>query len=297
VKRVLLTGATGFLGRRVVPLLVDAGYEVHVVARTPARGENVHAHAANLLRQDEQRELLRRVRPTHMVHLAWHTPPGQFWTAEENRAWLASSVELLRNFAGAGGKRWVGAGTCAEYDWSRGGRFREADPCRPHTLYGECKNALRAASAELGQELGIEVAWGRIFYPYGPGEPDARLVPSVIRALLAGQAAPCTEGKQVRDYVYVDDVARAFVLLLQSEFKGPVNIASGEGVSVRRVVTAVAELVGRPELVQFGALPARDFEPAEVTADVTTLRSLGFEIGVGLREGLRRAVETIKNQR
>ena len=297
MKRVLLTGATGFIGRRVFPLLVDAGYEVHVVARTPAPVANAHAHAANLLRVEEQRALLHAVRPTHMLHLAWHTPPGQFWTPQENRAWLESSVELLRNFAAAGGRRWVGAGTCAEYDWSRGGRFRETDPCRPHTLYGECKNALRAASAELGQKLGLEVAWGRIFYPYGPGEPDARLVPSVIRALLAGEPAPCTEGKQVRDYVYVDDVARAFALLLGSKFTGPLNIGSGEGVSVRQVVTTIAELIGRPELVRFGAIPARDFEPAEVTADVTALRSLGFQTCVGLREGLRSAVEAVKNQR
>ncbi|HWF08023.1 MAG TPA: NAD(P)-dependent oxidoreductase [Bryobacteraceae bacterium] len=289
--KVLVTGASGFIGSHVLPVLLRGGHEVHAICRATAPAlQGVQTHTADLLTADLP-ALLESIQPTHLLHLAWDVPPGKFWTAEENIAWLDASIRLLQAFAGVGGRRSVGAGTCAEYEWSRSGLFRESDCGTPATLYGACKSSLGTIAARLGEQDGLEVATGRVFFPYGPREPRERLVPSVIRSLLRGEPAGCTDGRQSRDYIYAEDVAAAFVTLLESDCVGAVNIGSGAGIAVREIVTAIGEITGRPELLRLGALPSKTDEPAEIVADVSRLRALGWQPRHSLREGLERSVE------
>ena len=293
--RVLVTGGSGFIGAHAISHLVAGGHEVHAISQ--ARGRfpaGVEVHEADLLNESCQ-SILQQVRPSHLLHLAWRLPHNAYWTSTDNVRWLERSLQLLEAFAAAGGRRWVGAGTCAEYDWSQGGAFRESDPDRPLSLYGACKSALRITAERLGEQLGVEVAWGRIFLPYGPGDRPEKLVPSLIRSLLAGKPTPCTEGIHVRDFVYVDDVARAFVGLLDCQHRGAINIGSGVPVTVRHVVRRIGEIVGRPELLQFGAVPTRGSEPLQVTANIELLQSLGLGPRYPLDDGLRATIADLRS--
>jgi nucleoside-diphosphate-sugar epimerase len=293
VKRVLVTGGTGFIGSHTLRQLVEEGYEVHAVSSkaSPASPPEIRWHVADLLSPAARGVLLRSVAPTHILHLAWYVPPGKFWTAADNVPWLNASLGLLQQFAEMGGQRWVSAGTCAEYDWSGIEEYREDDPCRPSTLYGACKHALSSVGFQIGKQSGVGISSGRIFYPYGPGEAASRLTAATIRSLLAGKPAQCTAGLQVRDFLFVEDVARAFVTLLGSDYEGPVNVASGAPVTVRDVVSRIGELIGRPDLLLLGAIPTPKFEPAKLVANVTVLESLGFRRGYDLDRGLRRTIE------
>lgn len=283
--KILVTGGNGFLGRPTVRLLASAGHEVHVADAAPAAPvPGVTAHVADL--HTAGAELIASVRPSHLLHLAWHVPPGEFWTSAENLRWLNTSVELFRAFAAAGGRRWIGAGTCAEYDWSEGGIFAEEAPVRPATLYGAAKASVHLLVGRLGAQLRVETAWARIFFPYGPGEPAARLVPSVIAALRRGERARTTAGTQLRDFVFVEDVASAFAGLAESSFTGAVNLGTGQAVPVRRIVGTIAELLGRTDLLDLGALPTRPGEPECIVADVTRLTGLGLAPRHSLEEGL-----------
>lgn len=292
MRRALVTGASGFIGSRALAPLLERGFTVHAVARGAApRGatDGVTWHAADLLEEDARRDLVARVAPSHLLHLAWYAEPGLFWRAPENAAWMHATIALVEEFAAAGGARAVLAGTCAEYDWADAQPLREDAARRPATFYGECKDATHQAVSALAADARVSLAWGRIFFLYGPGEDERRLVAAVARALAAGEQAPTSAGTQVRDFLHVDDVAGAFAALVDSDVRGAVNIASGEGVTVRSIVEQLAQAAGRPDLLDVGALPARSDDPPEIVADIGRLRDeVGFASATPLADGLTR---------
>lgn len=301
MKRVLLTGASGFVGRHCLSALVARNYEVHAVSFHRGNAESTTAgvrwHQADLLNPEQVRSLVTRIEPTHLLHCAWYAVPGKYWNAPENFKWVEASLHLLKMFANAGGKRAVGVGTCAEYDWSQGHCSEISTPLNPATPYGACKHQLERGLSELGKQEGISTAWGRLFFLYGPHEDTKRLVPSVIISLLEEEPALCSHGEQVRDFLHVQDAGDALVALLDSEVSGAVNIASGVPVRVREVVGEIAEQLHRPQLVQMGARPAPENEPARLVADVARLRDeVGWSPRYALGTGLAETIEWWKLQ-
>ena len=289
MRRVLVTGASGFVGRPALGALAARGFDVHAVARgapddaTPG----ITWHAADLLDAARRRSVVDAVGASHLLHLAWYAEPGAFWSARENAAWVAATVALVDEFALAGGRRATLAGTCAEYDWTAPGPLAEDAPLAPATYYGTCKDATRRVVEGLAAAAGLSLAWGRIFFVFGPGEDARRLVAGVARALVAGERAATSAGAQRRDFLHVDDVAGAFAALLDSPVEGAVNIASGEAASVRAVAEALAQAAGRPDLLDVGAVPRRAGEPEEIVADVSRLRDeVGFRPRRSLSDGL-----------
>ena len=281
MKRVLLTGGSGFIGRHAVAPLLRAGYEVHAVGRHAAA--DVTSHVLDLMDRSQVTRLMAEVRPTHLLHFAWYAEHGKFWTSPLNLDWVAASLNLFRAFAEAGGQRAVFAGTCAEYDWAEPHLVEDVTPSRPATLYGVCKNAVREVVLKTGSP---SVGWGRIFFLYGPDEHRDRLVPSVLAPLKRGEPAVVLSGGHVRDLMHVTDVAAAFVALLGSDLSGTVNIASGQAVTLGDVARTLGDLVGRPDLVRVEDAAGTASNPKVMTADTTKLADLGFRPQYGLRDGL-----------
>jgi nucleoside-diphosphate-sugar epimerase len=275
--RVLVTGGSGFIGRMALAALRQRGLEV-VALTSRARGERpavqgVRWEVADLLGPEGADRVVSEVAPTHLLHLAWYAEPGVFWRSEENLRWVEGSLRLLRAFHAAGGRRAVLAGSCAEYAWGDETHCVEAEtPLEPATLYGASKHALHTVADAYARETGMSLAWGRVFFVFGPFEHPARLVSSVARALTRGEEAPTSRGQQVRDFLCSIDLGDAFAALLASDVRGAVNLASGEQVRLLELVESVARAAGRPELLRVGARPRPTGEPAVLTADVTRLR-------------------------
>jgi nucleoside-diphosphate-sugar epimerase len=283
--RILVTGATGFVGRHVLPALRARGFEVHGVGRSPQA--DVTLHEADLLVPEARRALVETIRPTHLLHLAWEAEPGRYWTSPANLDWVAASLDLARLFALQGGRRFVGAGTCAEYEWGSARLDEAATPCRPATLYGAAKDGTRRILAAYADTHAFSLAWARLFYLYGPGERRGRLVPDAIHALTTGSVFPTSTGHQRRDFLHVADAAGALAALAASDVAGPVNIGSGAAIPVRRILDGLAARIGGADRLAYGARPSGPAEPPVIEAETRILTAeIGFRPTFDLERGL-----------
>ena len=289
-KRILVTGASGFIGRRCVPRLAARGYEVHAVSSRDVRASGAQWHRCDLLEPAAAEFLIELVRPSHLLHLAWIATPGLFWESPLNSKWLDASVRLAEAFYAGGGTRAVGIGTCAEYGPSSRPCREDSTPLAPNTRYGEAKAAMGQALASAARNRGT-CAWARLFFPYGPGEPPGRFIPSVIDALICRTPLACTEGLQVRDFVHADDVADACVALVDAAASGVYNIGTGQGRSLREVAAAIVAELGHAELVRFGERKAAAHEPAYLVADMSkTSSEIGWRARLALEEGIHMTI-------
>jgi nucleoside-diphosphate-sugar epimerase len=290
MRRILVTGARGLIGRHALPVLAEGRAALHAVSRDGTGPGAAMWHACDLTDPQAAADLVRDVAPSHLLHLAWTTGHGKFWSDPANLDWVAGSLALLRAFAASGGQRAVFAGSCAEYDFAAPAPWREDAPIRPHTLYGAAKDALRRVAEAFCAQQKISFAWGRVFLLAGSGEAPARLVPSLAAALSAGMPAATGPGERVLDLMDTRDAGRAFAALLASELTGPVNVATGQGVTLAALATRMATLAGRPELAAPGTLPARAGDPPALLADAARLYETGFRPRHTLDETLRDAL-------
>ena len=278
VRRVMVTGATGFIGSRVVRQLVAEGCEVIALTRPGGSTERVEqlGAAVTIVPGDfhhpaawERR--LNDLRPDALVHLAWHTVPGQYRSHPGNVTDLTASLGLLERAQGWGCSRFVGIGTCLEYD-PHSGFLSEDVPLVPTSLYASCKAALYLSASAWAHKRGLSFAWARLFYQFGPGENPRRLIPSVVIALLTGRPLALTSGQQVRDYLHVDDVADAISRLIFSDAQGAFNVGSGRPMRVRDLVNIVESQIGKHGLIRIGELPEPEDEPPFICANNARLR-------------------------
>jgi nucleoside-diphosphate-sugar epimerase len=297
-KKVLVTGGSGFIGRQSIPMLLERGFEVHLADLRDWRqlpgavsAPRVIYHPVNLMDFDAVSRLVSLIKPEYLLHFAWYSVPVKYWTAPENLDWVQASLTLLRSFAINGGRRVVMAGSCAEYDWNYAHLSENNTPIKPAQLYGVCKNALQQMLSAYTMKNEMSSAWGRVFFLFGPHEYPERVVAYVIRSILQGEVARCTDGGQIRDFLYVKDVASAFVKLLESDVKGAVNIASGKPTALKDVLSLAASILKRPDLLELGALTLPENDPPSLVANVQRLQDeVGWVPKYDLQQGM---VETI----
>ena len=301
-RRILLTGATGFIGSHVARRLVSDGHEVTATIRSGSdrwRIADIESQleivVADLSALGLVTDRLRSARPEICIHLAWKGWSGQA-EIDANLASLSVSLDMLRLMREISCPRFVAAGTCFEYDITSA-RLDESTPLTPHNLYGACKKAFFEVAQQFSDQTGVSVATPRIFYLYGPYENARLLVPSITCSLLRGEVAKVTPGDQVRDYLHVEDIAAAICTVAQSGVTGPVNIASGEAVTIGQVAQRIGQLMGKPDMVHLGALEYREGEPMHILGDATMLRRrLGWSPRFDLDSGLQQTIDWWRGQ-
>jgi UDP-glucuronate decarboxylase len=294
--RVLLTGATGFIGSHVARLLLREGCEVSVLLRGGCDRTRIAAIDSRLtalegdLLSSNLSSHIQRTRPEVCIHCAWFAKPGQYLRSRENIPFIDATLRLALLLAESGCRRFVGLGTCFEYDTSAG-YLSETSRVAPSHLYSACKVSTWLTLEQAAASTSMQVAWARLFYLYGPFEDASRLVPSVVRAILESREAKVTAGEQVRDFLHVEDAASAVCAIARSRVSGPFNVGSGVPVTVRDLVSQMGAITGRSDLIALGALPYSESDPMFVCANNRKLTTeCGWSPRYTLKSGLEHAV-------
>ena len=294
--KILVTGAVGFIGSHITRELVRQGHEVHAVVLPGIDRSRVADVAASLCFIEADllapTVVLADWRFDLCLHLAWYVEPGKYFHAPQNQQWVDASLRLAQRLKQEGCQRFIGAGTCFEYAPSDPPQS-ESTPTAPSTVYAQSKLELFQALPSVG----IDFAWVRFFYQYGPYEDPRRLVPVVINLLRRGQEARLVTGDRIRDYLHIEDVASAVCAVAQSRLTGAVNIGSGVPVTVRDIALKIGNLLGRVDLIKLGAQPDSPTEPMHLLADNTRLREgTGWKPRYNLDDGLRQTIRWWENR-
>jgi nucleoside-diphosphate-sugar epimerase len=283
--KVLLTGASGFVGRYVAKELEQQGIEYVSLQRNMVR--EARAIQMDLLGTLELEALFQQVKPTHLVHVAWYAEHGKHWDSELNLQWVLATKRLVEAFCFSGGQHVVVTGTCAEYDWSHGYCVEEVTPLKPKSLYGICKDTTRRVIELVVEKHGVSMAWARVFFPYGLGEASQRLIPSLFKVFNKEIIPFGVNANSYRDLLHVEDAARAVVTCAQSQFTGALNICSGIPVRISEVVDAVARINNSdPELI-LKLIPENPEANNFLVGENKRLRSLGWKQEIILDKGLK----------
>lgn len=290
--RVLLTGASGFLGRHVIQSLRHQGIETVALGRQcPREGGVTDFLTADLLTTPDMAALVQAAGATHLLHLAWFAEHGRYWTSPLNLRWVEASMRLVEAFCANGGQHVVVAGSCAEYDWTYGYCREDHTPLQAATLYGTAKDATRRLVMAICAQHQVPCAWGRVFLPFGAGEVAQRLIPSLI-AVFRGQRAPFgVNASAYRDFLHVSDVAQGFRCLLQRGANGAFNISSGQATLLADLVRALADLLDADAQAVLGLTSARPGEPHLLVGANDRIQALGWQPTLSLAQGLRLVVE------
>ncbi len=293
--RLLLTGATGFLGRNLIPVLKKHNTEILslTIEEDLDSERNIQWAQCNIFDAEKLEKIIKDFKPTHLMHMAWGMVPSNY-NLQSDFDWLTASMALVKLFARYGGKRAVITGSGVEYDWSAAYCREDYTKESYQTLYGANKNILRKFSESFLSSNEVELAWPRLFFLYGPYENKQRLVPHIITSLLEGKNAVIRSGNLYRDYFYIRDVANSLSKLIFSDIQGVLNIASGEPVNLGYIAQLIGDMIGRPELLEF---QKNENPPNKVVfADnAKMLNELGYTSHYSLEEGLKETIEWWRN--
>lgn len=264
---VLLTGATGFVGRQVLNALEEYGTKVRVVIRDGTQDQLSTRKAIetvittqDVFAENEEwwKEACNGV--DTIIHVAWYTEPGEYLQSDQNIDCLIGTLQLAKGAIQSKVRRFIGIGTCFEYDLT-GGILSVETPLRPLTPYAGAKAAAFMALSQWLPLQEVEFAWCRLFYLHGDGEDARRLVPYLRSKLIAGEPAELTNGNQIRDFLDVSEAGRMIVKTALSDAQGPVNICSGVPITVRQLAEQIADEYGCRDLLKFGARPDNHIDP------------------------------------
>jgi nucleoside-diphosphate-sugar epimerase len=284
--RVLLTGATGFLGQSVARKLREVGVDTVTIGRRHPSDNQEHIQA-DLLNTEDHSSLVNQAGASHLIHLAWYAEHGKYWSSPLNIDWIKATVSLVKAFCESGGQHITISGTCAEYDWSYGYCTEDITPTNPKTVYGSCKDTTRIICQDICFEYDVPLAWGRVFFPFGKGEPETRLFPSLAAVFRNDRPKFGVNSDSYRDLLHVSDAANALVTLSTKQATGCVNISSGEAVRIRDVVSTMAQLMSSEFTEILNMAPVRTAEPIFLVGNNDRLKNLGWHKTISLVDGLK----------
>lgn len=287
-KKVLVTGATGLIGKELAKPLLEAGFDVYAITIDENNPNNgIHWIKGNLFDENSIKLIMEEVKPEYLLNMAWCTT-GDYLKSDLNYKFLTAGINLLKYFKDNGGKRVVFAGTCFEYKFKEE-PLKETDELEVEkTVYTFCKYKLHEIAEYFCKQNNISFGYGRIFYVYGKNEDKTRLTGMIIDKLSKNEEVVIKSGSLIKDYMYSKDIANAFVALLNSDVEGSVNICTGNPISIKDFALEIGKQMGKENLIIFQDEPSN--QPSVIVGDNTRLTE---DVGYNLKYDLKKAFSEI----
>ncbi|MGV1897094.1 NAD-dependent epimerase/dehydratase family protein [Agrobacterium vitis] len=288
-KTILLTGATGFVGRQIHRALLDAGHSVVAVVRPhsasvlAAEGRAARViETADVFAQSADWWAAQCQGCDAVIHAAWYVEAGKYLDSPLNFHCVTGSLALAQGAARASISHFIGLGTCVEYRLPSD-HLTVDSPLEPKTLYAAAKLSTYQMLDRYFAGLGLGFSWCRIFYLYGEGEHPARLVPYLRQRLEQGAIAKLSKGTQWRDFLDVKEAGKMIAGVVDTGQTGAVNICSGKAVTIRALAERIADDYGRRDLLEFGTAEIHPTDPLAVVGvcNVAAIKPASGGMAVG----------------
>jgi len=262
---IAITGGSGFVGRQVVNYLSQGNHDIKILTRNAevlTQSEaNIKVLKVKNLFHEEIQSLKEKLKDIEiLIHLAWYAEPGKYLTSPLNIDCLTGTLNLAQAFCEVGGRKFVGIGTCFEYELNQC-LLSINSPLNPKTIYAASKASAFQLLTQILSMSKVEFSWCRLFYLYGDGEDSRRLVSYLKQKLNNGEIAELSRGDQIRDFLDVKDAGKMIAEEALSSFQGATNICSGIPITVRQLAERIADDFGRRDLLKFGARPDNLTDP------------------------------------
>ena len=285
--KIVILGATGFLGAPIVDAFSDQGWEIVAFSRAPRTNSRGQEFQADLFDESSLKSVLELAQPDIVLTTAWDTEHGKFWTSESNIAYRDATLRFAELSFESGVGTFIGLGTMSEYGTSPGFCNTEFSPLVATDIYSKSKIETGLGLKAIGEKYGKRTHWARIFQAFGPNEKPERFVPGLITKLRNSEKFTIRTPNYEMDWIHTADVASAIVYTLENKLNHFVDIGTGIGMSVKDLSELICtEFELDSNLLDFsGQIPGH--EKKAVVDRQTQLLSLGWQPTESLRNRIR----------
>lgn len=302
---IIVTGSTGFVGSKLVKFLLKMGCRVIAIVRSTSRSlYRLPSEDPNLIIIFHELDdfdtlykiLIRYNKPIAFYHLAWEGVDNlsRNQTLQFNN--IPMTLGTIQLASKLGCSQWIGTGSQAEYG-PQNRKLSESDPTNPRTLYGTAKLAAGLGSIILGEQLGIDVAWVRVFSLYGPDDNSGWMITDITRQLREGKRPAMTKGEQLWDYLYIDDAVNAlYIIGHKRKLNGIYNLGSGNCQTIKSIAEIARDIIDPSLSIDFGEIPYRSDQVMHLEANINRLvTDTGWKPQTNIQEGLKKTIDGIIN--
>lgn len=253
---ILITGGTGFLGSQIAKQLLNQGFKnITILGRKKPNylvtNKSLNFKFSKNLFKESFTSLKKRLKNVDiLIHAAWYVNPKDYLVSEKNFECLEGTINLAKAASECGVKKFVGIGTCFEYDLSAK-YLSTKTKLLPKLLYSACKASVYLTLSRFFNLSKTKFKWCRVFYLFGENEKPQRLYPLIIDKLKKDEVINLGEGKQIRDYMNVKDAAKMIINFSMNNKEGPKNICSGIPISIKNFALSIAKKTNKQNLLVF----------------------------------------------
>lgn len=304
MNRVIVTGATSFIGVPLVDYLIQQGIEIYAVLRSDSAKKKEFVDRfggrCNIIELDMHEypkiSVLIKEKIDAIVHLSWNGTRGDSRNeVEKQQDNYDCAVNLLKVAPEMGVRHFMSAGSQAEYGMVDG-IITEEMPSLPVTQYGKQKYAFYKYAEKFGRENNIRILEPRFFSLYGPNDYEKTLIISSLPRMMANEPCDFSDGLQMWNYLYIDDAIRGlYELLNDEEFPGGIyNFGSDDTRRLRDYIEEMKSITKSSSELHFGALGHNDSGTKGIAPDISKLKSMGWFPRITFAEGIFRIIKSLK---